>query len=183
MNETNKNISTAINDVEELLGKLRKIESKNMQELFRWKIIIGILGTIIFLSVILDPNPVMIVDGLCLAGLFILYTYSIRQYKMSTLHLSVKELLLLKQKRARFFQPVTLAGVILSAPLIYNGISILFTRYLHINIQGCSNSCFINIFFALFFASVLLLAYFVWRRKTHPILISINKCLEDLLSE
>lgn len=183
MNEITQNTNSPGNNLEGLLEKLRKMESKNLRELRRWKIIISILGTIIISSVLLDPNPVMIIDGICLIGLFILYTYSIRRIRVKPFDLSVKELLQHKLKESRFLQPVTILAALLAAPLIYNGISILLTRYLNVKMHGCTTFCLTNMIFAVFFVLVILLAYLVWYRKYQPVINSIKQCLGELSGE
>ncbi|MBK7173771.1 MAG: hypothetical protein IPH84_11180 [Bacteroidales bacterium] len=180
MNEINQNSGSTGSNLEGLLEKLRNMESESLRELRRWKIIISILGIIIILSVILDPNLVMIIEGICLSGLFILYTYTIRRIRLKPFDLSVKELLQYKLKESRFIQPLTILAALFAAPLIYIGISILITRYLNLNIQGCTMFCLTNIIFAVFFVLVLLLAYFVWYRKNKPVILSIKQCLEEL---
>jgi len=183
MNEQGPDNNAAGNNLEELLEKLRNMDSENIRELRRWKIIISILGSIILLSVLLDPNPMMIIEGISLTGLFILYTYSIRRLRLKPFDLSVKELLVHKRKESRFFQPVTFLAALFAAPLIYIGIHIVLTRYLQLEVEGCSTLCLVNALFAIFFVLVLLVAYLVWYRKYQPLIRSINRCLEELSGE
>ena len=180
MNEQNHNHSYTGSNLEGLLEKLRLMESESLRTLRRWKIIISILGTIIILSVILDPNLMMIIEGICLICLFILYAFTIRRIREKPFDLSVKELLQYKLKESRFIQPVTILAALFAAPLIYIGISILITRYLNLKILGFSTFFLTNTIFAVFFVLVLLLAYFVWRRKNITVIRSIKQCLEEL---
>jgi hypothetical protein len=129
---------------------------------------------------VLDAELFMIIDIICLLGLFTLY----RVYYLQLIHkdysVSVKQQLKRASQSYRFFNRYFIISAVFAFPLIAVGFNTLFTRYIPVSILGLGQEPSNILLASIFFIVVLIIAYFVWRRKSAGIFKEIRQNLIEL---
>ena len=163
-----------------LLTEMRRMDENNLRESRRWRVIMAVCVMFYALLLIANPNGFILTEVICFYGLFMLHHFNVQKLRKKDFSLSVKQELMNTRKRFGFFRPVTLIAAVLAAPIIYGGIDVMFSRYIHASVFVYGDNFIVPIVFVLFFALVLLAAYLVWRNRYAEIQKKIDQSLEEL---
>lgn len=176
----NNSTSSASERLDHLLEELRALDSRNLKEIRRWRVIMATIAIMYTILLLGKPSLLLSIEVICLYGFFIIYHFAAKEMSKKNFALPVKELLLNTRRRYSLFRPATLISAVLAVPLIYGGIDVFLRRYLHPDIPGLSEDGTIILVFVLFYLLVLLAAYFAWRYRYAAIRKEIDQNLRDL---
>ena len=163
-----------------LMDELKRFDNRNLLELRRWQILIGVISLFYLLLLVVHPVRVLIIDVSCLLLFFIIYTVYYRKLSKKDYSIPVKELLIRTRKTYSITNPVTLLSALVAAPMMFASVDVLFTRYIHVSLYGCSSLCLKLVVFSIFYWVVLLIAYVVWHARYHAIIRLIDQNLAEL---
>jgi len=176
----NMNNHTETNDIANLIDKLRIMDDKNLRELRRWQIILGIMAIFYIIICIIRPDTIVLVDTTGLLVFFVMYTVYFFKLSRKDYSIPVKQVLLNTKKAYRFVNPVFIISAIVAAPMIFGSIHTLFSRYFNVPDWNIEPLYFELSVFGIFFASVLIVAYVVWHARYHKVMMEINQNLKEL---
>jgi len=181
MNEQNNHINDYQPDkLNDLLGKLRTMDSRNIRDLRRWQMIIGITAILFILLLIIHPMPIILIDLSSFLAFFIIYTVYYFKLNKMDYSIPVKQVLIKTRRTYRFLNPAFIMTSILIIPMIFGSVQILLDRYLTFNLSGCNSWC-INIFISgVFYILLMIVAYVTWHAKYNEIIKEINHNLKEL---
>lgn len=180
MPEQNMNNYNETNDIGNLIGKLRTMDDKNLRELRRWQIIIGIMAIFYIFLWAIHPDTIILIDTTGLLVFFVVYTVYYFKLSRKDYSVPVKKLLLNTSKTYSFFNPVFLITALVAAPMVFGAVKVLFDRYFTAPDWNMAPLCFEIGVFGIFFSIVILIAYLVWHARYHEVMKEINQSLKEL---
>jgi len=178
MNNEILNTSNGSGELTLLLEKLKMLDAKNQKQVKTWNWIYGISSIVFIIFLVLQPDLKILLDVAALLLLFLVTSIIYVRTKRKDYSLSIKEQLQASSRGYRFITPVFIIYAILAIPLIYVGIDTLLRRYILDN-NNLSFWVVIPVF-VLFYSTVIVIAYFSWRKKNKPILDEINRWIAEL---
>jgi len=163
-----------------LIGKLKELDVKNLKEMRRWQVIVGITTLLLIILIIINPMPIIIIDASVLLFFFVVYTLYYFKLSRKDYSVPIKKVLQDTRKTYSFLNPVFILTAVAIIPMLYASVHVMLTRYTQLEIPGISmTELKIGATFLLY-AIIITLAYVTWHARFGKIVRKIDQTLSEL---